>query len=129
MRLLKPEFSDLKLCALCGAPAARLGEPYANDRGEPAFWDAPVDIPCSERTPGALERKRVIGEGRAAHTATYHIRRYTHVCLRTAGHDAAGGPTDDKGLEYACGALSERHLRRVTVAELPESCFYAEVPR
>lgn len=114
---LRLEFADRKLCAHCGAPAARLGHEYTTALGEVVFDPTPlvseyITTPTRQRRVESSDRgsiiARTINRGRGGFsdddTVIYGLR-YTHLCTR----------------DQTCGVLTQSAL--LDADQLPGECY------
>lgn len=123
------EFADHKVCAHCGAPAARLGHEYDTSLGEIVFDETPVMSSVVQtrrgqrlpkRTDAGAGVVRVKNRGRGKDGFGGDEQdvlgiRYTHICRREV--------TDGRP---SCGVLTEAALGSM-VGDMPDDC-YIETP-
>jgi hypothetical protein len=127
MRQLLDEFTDRRVCAICGAPAARLIVTDADVwNGEVLFKtiDVPVQVRCSQYAPGAErvivedtdeQASRGIGRRERRDPKVVFVRTLTHECRRD--HALKGRPG-----YRSCGLLN-REQTGVAVGEMPDECY------
>jgi hypothetical protein len=119
------EYADQRLCAHCGAPAARIGHEYVNDRGESVFADEPVLSTVVQTRDGqrpargndagsvivAVKNRTRGGDGFGANEEAVLGMRHGHVCARDLVY---GG--------LSCGALTDASLTSAP-GPMPDECY------
>jgi hypothetical protein len=93
--MLRPEFSDRRLCSRCHAPAQLIGAEFTAYDGTTAFRATPI---------------------------RHKTGVFTHVCTRMGYSMPDGSATTDDFYAYECGALRDTQTRQVQEHQMPERC-------
>ena len=121
-QLLRPEFTDRKKCAACGAPAARLIR--VMDVGDSmSTFDVPVEIrrvrdgfgstrPVKAEDNGAEFRQLAHKKGDEGEA--FYVIPITHECRSTFN--------DGVLVSFGCGGLSSANV--VSSNTMPDECWY-----